>query len=264
MLTVGILGFGRLGQSIAKGLKKSKLFRLEASRRNSARARELAKQFKIRVYTNNHDLVRHSDILVLAVKPSQAELLLKEIKRSLKKKHLLVSVCASITNAQLRRWSGHKKIIRAMPNLPCLVNQGITVLSPLGVAKLEDLQTTVKLFESLGDVLVLDEAQLDAVTALSACGPAFMFTIIESFIEAGVKVGLSRDVSRQLVLRTFVGSGLMVEKTRMHPAALKDLVTTPAGCTIDGLQKLEEGRLRATMVSAVHASTKRASQLRQK
>ncbi len=266
-LKVGILGLGRLGTAILGGLKKSKAFKFElsASVRNLNKSRRLQNQFKIPVHIDNRKVAQWAEVLILAVKPKQAEKVLKNLRPHLKSNQLLVSVCASITHAQLKSWAGSKiKIIRAMPNLPGLIGEGVTVLTPSSHVSQESMSLVTEIFKSLGETLILEESAFDAVTALSACGPAFIFTIIESLIEAGVKVGVSREDSRVLVIRTLIGSGLMLEKTGKHPAELKDQVTTPAGCTIDGLQALEEGRLRATLLKAIVASTKRASQLRQR
>lgn len=268
MLQVGILGFGKLGQALSVGIKKSKLRRglkVSASVRRPNRARELTQKFGIPVLTSNAEVVKKSDVLILAVKPSQAEKVLRELSRSFKSHQILVSVCASIQHQQLRRWAGAKpKIIRAMPNLPSLIGEGITVLSPDKKVSLDEVSRVEGLFATLGDVLSLDESHFDAVTALSACGPAFIFMIIESFIEAGVKVGLPREVARRLSLQTMIGSGRMVQKLGVHPATLRDQVTTPAGCTIDGLVALEDGKLRATLIRAIQVSTNKASKLRQK
>lgn len=265
---IGLIGLGRLGSAIVKGLHKSsskKSFSILATVKSPKKARELSKQLKMRVGTDNHKLVSESHLIILAVKPYQAEKVLKEISGKLKKSQILISVCASITHSQLKKWTKSKvPVVRAMPNLPCLIGEGITAMALSPKVNQEQKKLIEDIFQSLGKTLILDEHHFDAVTALSACGPAFIFTIIESLIEAGVKVGIPRDSSRELVLRTLVGSGLMVEKSRAHPADLKDQVTTPAGCTIDGLQALEEGRLRATLLKAIVASTKRSSQLRKK
>jgi len=238
---------------------------VSATVRSPKRARELSRKLGISVGTDNRALVGASNILILAVKPYQAEKLLKEIAPKLKSSQILISVCASITHSQLKKWARSKpSIIRAMPNLPCLIGEGITAIALSSHSKRSEKEIAEKIFGSLGKTLILDESLFDAVTALSACGPAFIFTIIESLIEAGVRVGIPRDASRELVLRTMVGSGLMVEQTRLHPAELKDQVTTPAGCTTEGLQALEEGRLRATILKAIVASTKRSAALRKK
>lgn len=263
MTRVGILGLGRLGQALGAQLRKSKEFRVSATVRNPKRARDLHAKWKISVTTDNAELVRTSDVVILAVKPHQAQKVLQAVAGKFRKSQILVSVCASIQHRQLAHWSkGRPKIVRAMPNLPSFISEGMTVLCPGETVEKADLNLIQKIFAGLGRVMILDEAHMDSVTALSACGPAFIFTIIESLIEAGVKTGLPRDATRELVLQTMVGSALMVQRSRSHPAELKDQVTTPAGCTIDGLQKLEEGRLRATLIQAVLASAKRSAALR--
>ena len=262
---IAVLGFGQLGQALARGIQRSKnKIKIIASVRSGSKAEELSKKLNLEVYSQNKRVVEAADLLVLAVKPKQVAGVLKEVQKSLTKKKLLISVCASITLDDLRKAAGPDvRLIRAMPNLPSVIGEGICVLTPGESATSNDLESAKEIFGSMGRVIVLeDESLLDAVTALSACGPAFIFTIIESLIDAGVKVGLPRDASRELVLQTMVGSAKMVQELKAHPAALKDQVTTPAGCTIDGLQALEEGKLRATLLQAIIAATKRSRELR--
>ena len=148
-----------------------------------------------------------------------------------------------------------------MPNMPALIRQGMTGLAAGSSARPEHLQTALGIFRSIGRTVTVDEKHMDAVTALSASGPAFIYIVIESLAEAGVKVGLPRDLATELVAQTVLGSGAMVLETGEHPAKLKDLVTTPAGCTIDGILELEEGGLRVTLIKAVVRATGRAKEL---
>jgi pyrroline-5-carboxylate reductase len=152
-------------------------------------------------------------------------------------------------------------VIRAMPNTPCLIKQGMTAVAPGTHATDAHIQAARKMFDSMGRCLVVDEKHMDAVTALSASGPAFVYTIIESLIEGGVRVGLPRDVATLMAAQMVHGSANMVLQTGEHPAKLKDIVTTPAGCTVDGLLELEEGGLRVTLIKAVDRATRRAREL---
>jgi pyrroline-5-carboxylate reductase len=148
-----------------------------------------------------------------------------------------------------------------MPNTPCLIKEGMTAVAPGTHATDAHVQAAQKMFASLGRCLIVDEKHMDAVTALSASGPAFVYTIIESLVEGGVRVGLPRDVATLMAAQMVHGSANMVLKTGEHPAKLKDIVTTPAGCTVDGLLELEEGGLRVTLIKAVDRATRRAREL---
>ena len=152
-------------------------------------------------------------------------------------------------------------VVRAMPNTPAMVGAAMTAISPGPAAKPEHLETAKHLFESIGRALVVDEKHMDAITALSASGPAFVFVILESLAEAGVKVGLPREMATTLAAQTLFGSALLALETGHHPALLKDAVTTPAGCTIEGLMELEKGGLRVTLMNAVIKTTIRAREL---
>jgi pyrroline-5-carboxylate reductase len=152
-------------------------------------------------------------------------------------------------------------VIRAMPNTACLIKQGITAVSPGKHATPTHVQQARKIFDAIGRSLILDEKHMDAVTGLSASGLAFVYIIIESFIEGGVKVGLPRDVATLLAAQMVHGAANMVLETGEHPAKLKDIVTTPAGCTVDGLLELEDGGLRVTLIKAVDRATRRAREL---
>src|SRR5204862_6618484 len=152
-------------------------------------------------------------------------------------------------------------VIRTMPNTPCLIKKGMTGISPGKHATSQHVQQARKIFDAIGRSLIVDEKHMDAVTGLSASGPAFVYIIIESFIEAGVKVGLPRDAATLLASQMVLGAASMVLQTGEHPAKLKDLVTTPAGCTIDGILELEDGGLRTTLIKAVVRATHRAKEL---
>jgi pyrroline-5-carboxylate reductase len=152
-------------------------------------------------------------------------------------------------------------VVRAMPNTPCLLKKGMTGIAPGRNALQEHVELAKFIFDAVGRTVVVDEKHMDAITGLSASGPAFIYIIIESLAEAGVKVGLPRDIATELAAQTVVGAGTMVLETAEHPAKLKDMVTTPAGCTIDGILELEDGGLRVTLIKAVVKATHRAKEL---
>lgn len=257
---IGIVGMGKMGEALARGLRKG--FELEGTTRTKESAAESAKALKIKCHTDNKALVRGSDVVLLCVKPHQAREVLKSVAPSLTSKHLLISICASVTLKQLAQWSGGKAaIVRTMPNTPCLIGEGVTVFcAPEGTDK-KHVATAEKIFGTVGKTVMIEESLMDGATGLSGCGPAYVYLIIEALSEAGVKVGLARKVATLLAAQTMAGSAKMVLERGEHPAALKDEVTTPAGCTIDGLMALEEGALRVTLIRAVLAAAKRSRKL---
>lgn len=265
-MKIGVIGMGKMGEAIAAGLARSKSgggIQVGGTTRSPESAKEASKRLGIACHTDNRKIAAESKILLLCVKPHQAEKVLRAMDGALTAEHLLISICASITTTQLSAWSGGRcRIIRAMPNTPCLIGEGMTVLcGGEGVSKAQ-LQTAEEIFGPLGKTAVVEEDLMDGVTGLSGCGPAYVYLIIEALSEAGVKVGLSRKTATLLAAQTLAGSARMVLERGEHPAALKDEVTTPAGCTIDGLMALEEGKLRVTLIKAVLAATKRSKSLR--
>jgi pyrroline-5-carboxylate reductase len=195
--------------------------------------------------------------------------LLKEIAPEIGRKALLVSVAASVPTSYLEQrlaaasgGKGNKvAVVRAMPNTPASVGCGMTAICRGAHAGPADVEIARTMFDAVGRTVVVDEKNMDAVTGLSASGPAFAYIILESLAEAGVKVGLPRDVATLLAAQTMKGSASVVLETGDHPALLKDAVTTPAGCTIDGILELEEGKLRVTLIKAVVKATNRAGEL---
>jgi pyrroline-5-carboxylate reductase len=268
-MKIGIIGMGKMGEAILMGITRTGRTAkslLQGTTHTKESAGQSARALKIKCHTDNAKLAATSDVIILCVKPHQAETVMSEIAPHLKKKHLLLSICASITTEQLKEWSTGElpKIVRAMPNTPCLIGEGMTVLSAGQGVSPKDLKIAEEIFMPLGKTTVVNESLLDGVTGLSGCGPAYIYLIIEALSEAGVKVGLSRETSTLLAAQTMLGSAKMVLERGVHPAALKDEVTTPAGCTIDGLMALEEGKLRVTLIKAVLAAANRSVTLREK
>src|SRR4029077_6830629 len=178
------------------------------------------------------------------------------------RKQLIISVAASVPTSQIEQALGvDVAVIRAMPNTPCVLGVGMTALCKGKFADPKHVETASALFSIVGKTVVVDEKHMDAVTGLSASGPAFIYIILESLPEGGVKVGLPRDLATLLASQMALGAAKMVIETGDHPALLKDTVTTPAGCTIDGILELEEGGLRVTLIKAVVKATQRAKEL---
>jgi pyrroline-5-carboxylate reductase len=262
---LAVLGTGKLGGILLRAYLKQKLFspkNVTATVKHGEKAASLAKELGVAVSTDNCKAVRGADIILLGVKPQVVGDVLKEIAPELGEKTLVISVAASVPTTYIEQHAGAKvPVIRAMPNTPSAVGCGMTGICRGSHATAEHLDMTVAMFDTVGRTVVVDEKNMDAVTGLSASGPAFAYIILESLAEAGVKVGLPRDVATLLAAQTMKGAASVVLETGDHPALLKDAVTTPAGCTIDGILELEEGKLRVTLIKAVVKATHRAGEL---
>ena len=269
---LAVIGIGKLGGILLRAYLKQGLFvsnRVTATIRHAERAGALAKILSVVVTTNNREAVRGADIILLTVKPQTVAEVLQEIAPEIETQSLIVSVAASVPTTYVEQQLGaagsgkHKQVavIRAMPNTPAAVGCGMTAICRGAHAGPGHLEIARSMFDAVGRTIVLDEKHMDAVTGLSASGPAFAYIILESLAEAGVKVGLARDVATLLAAQTMKGAASVVLETGDHPALLKDAVTTPAGCTIDGILELEEGKLRVTLIKAVVKATSRAGEL---
>ena len=262
---VAFLGAGKMGGIILQALLKNGLLSPQstfATVAHEERAQALAAKLKVRVGTNNVEAARNADIIVIGVKPQVVEDVIREINGHITAEQLIVSVAASVPTAMIEKnLSANVPVVRAMPNTPCQLGAGMTAISKGKHASPEHVAMTCHMFEVVGRTVVVDEKHMDAVTALSASGPAYIYIILESLAEAGVKVGLPRDVATLLAAQTALGSARVVLETGDHPALLKDAVTTPAGCTIDAIMELEEGKLRVTLIKAVVKAAQRAKEL---
>lgn len=260
-----VVGLGKLGgllaeAFIARGLTQPK--DIVGTVRHKARAEKLDAKHPFPVHTDNPDAVADADIVLLAVKPQMIETVCEEIRSAVTKDKLVISIAAGVPTRSIERFlADGVPVVRAMPNTPCAVGAGMTVLCRGKAATDRHLELTKRLFDTVGRTLVLDERHMDAVTGLSASGPAYIYVILESLAEAGVKLGLPRDIATLLAAQTAKGAAEQVLVTGSHPALLKDEVTTPAGCTIDGLLELEEGKLRVTLIKAVVKASQRAREL---
>jgi pyrroline-5-carboxylate reductase len=229
---------------------------------HAERIEQLRRSLGVAGTLSNAAAVKGADIVLLAVKPQTVPTVLRELRDVLTPRQLLISVAASVSTKFIEKHLAQPvPVVRAMPNTPALLRRGMTGVAAGANARPEHLELALAIFRAVGRTLIVDEKHMDAVTALSASGPAFVYIIIESLAEGGVKVGLPRDVATELAAQTVLGSGAMVLETGEHPAKLKDLVTTPAGCTIDGILELEEGGLRVTLIKAVVRATERAREL---
>ena len=262
---LAVLGAGKLGGILLRGFLAHGLFSPEqvaATLRHSEKAAARSKELDIPVTTDNRAAVRGADIVLLCVKPQVVREVLEEIRSEIGVGTLVLSVAASVPTSYIEQHlSGKVPVVRAMPNTPCAISCGMTGICQGSHAKPAHVEIAQRMFDTVGRTVVVDEKNMDAVTGLSASGPAFAYIILESFAEAGVKVGLPRDVATLLAAQTMKGAASVVLETGDHPAMLKDAVTTPAGCTIDGILELEEGKLRVTLIKAVVKATQRAGEL---
>ena len=262
---IAVLGAGKLGEALITGLIEAGIARKPqfiATAGHQERLDQLRHRLGVDTTLSNGQAVRNSQLVLLCVKPQTVQEVVQQISDDLTPQHLLVSVAASVTTRFIEDILGKPvPIVRVMPNTPCLVKQGMSAIAGGKYAVAEHIGLAQNIFSAIGRTLILDEKHMDAVTGLSASGPAFVYIIIESFVEAGVKVGLPREVATQLAAQMVLGAASMVLQTGEHPAKLKDIVTTPAGCTIDGILELEDGGLRVTLIKAVVRATQRAREL---
>lgn len=264
---LAILGAGKMGGILLNAFLNSGLFaahQVAATVAHQANSAALGARLGIQCGTDNLAAARTANILVLGVKPTQIADLIREITPALTLGKLVISIAASVTARAMEEAAGEGAqlaVVRAMPNTPARVGAGMTALVRGRFANSEQVQLVRRMFETVGRVVEVDEKHMDAVTGLSGSGPAFHYIILDALTEAGVNVGLPRDIAIQLAAQTAYGAARMVLETGSHPALLKDEVTTPAGCTVDGILELEAGGLRGTLIKAVKRSTERAREL---
>jgi pyrroline-5-carboxylate reductase len=262
---LAVLGAGKMGETLIAGMLEGGMISNDsviATAKHAERLELLEKKYKIATTLSNRKAVKSADFIFLAVKPQTVKELLEEVRGEVSREQVVISVVASVTTSFIERvLDAPVPVVRAMPNTPCLVRSGMTAICRGSYAEDEHLTEAKRMFDYVGRTLILDEKHMDAVTGLSASGPAFIYIIIESLAEAGVKVGLPRAVATELAAQMTFGAAKTVLETKEHPALLKDVVTTPAGCTIDGILELEEGKLRVTLIKAVVKATQRAAEL---
>ncbi len=263
-LTVGFLGAGKMATALAKGLIESgsvEARNVIASDVIAAAAESFASATGGKIASSNDEVLKSASIVFLAVKPQSIPALLREISPQVQKHHLIVSIAAGITLGQMEKELPQARIIRVMPNTPCLVGSGASVIARGTYATADDAAQVLSLLSTVGLALEMPESALDAVTGLSGSGPAYVFQIIEALSDGGVLVGLPRAAATQLAAQTLLGAAKMVLETGEHPGQLKDAVTSPGGTTIAGLLALEQGGLRAALMNAVRSATERSRQL---
>ena len=261
---VTVLGAGKMGNTLIHAMRQGGLAadKIVATGRREEPLGRLAEREGVAISRDNRAAVAGAELVLLCVKPQVVAEVLDEIGGAMSDQQVLVSIAAGATTGLLEdHLPDQVPVVRAMPNTPSLIGAGMTALCGGRWASDSQIETARRVFAGMGRTMVLDERYFDAVTGLSASGPAFVYIIIEALAEGGVKAGLPRNVATELAAQACLGASRMVLDTKAHPALLKDDVTTPAGCTMDGILKLEEGGLRVTLIKAVIEATRRAGEL---
>ncbi len=262
---IAFIGAGNMTEALVHGLLKGGLAsagQLYATDTNPERGALMRARYGIKTGAANRDAAAWSQAVVLSVEPQVLDGVLDDLSPVVGSDTLVISVAAGYPIARLAgRLKAARRIVRTMPNTPCSVLAGVTAFAPGAEATDGDVDVVRTMFQSVGAVVQVEERLLDAVTGLSGSGPAYVYVAIEALADGGVKQGLSRAVAETLTAQTLLGAARMVLETGEHPGRLKDRVTSPGGTTIAGLHELERGRLRATLISAVDAATKRSQDL---
>ncbi len=260
MKRIAVLGAGNMGGALIGGILKAGVAdrdHLRAADRSLTRAEQIAKIYSIDVSVDgNAGVVKWADIVVLAVKPQILPGVMKEIQPFLREDQILLSVAAAVPVALLEKLAGLRMpVFRAMPNIPVVVGEGATAVATNGVGSPEHRALIESIFRAVGVVCFVDDDAMDAVTALSGSGPAYVYMVIEALIAGGLKMGLSHEVATRLAEQTVLGAAKQVKETGLHPAILRDQVITPGGVTIAAIHELERHGLRSMLISAVETAT---------
>ena len=262
---IGFVGSGQMARALAMGMVRAELIApaaISAHDQLPEAAEEFARAIPgARMVGSNADVVRSADVIVLAVKPHHVSSAASQMRGAITADKLIISIAAGIPLSQLATALGTDRIVRVMPNTPCLVGDGASGFALGRGASDEDGQFVAQVFGAVGSAFRLDEHLLDAVTGLSGSGPGYVFALIEALSDGGVKMGLPRTTALALAAQTVRGAAEMVVSTGEHPAILRDRVTSPGGTTIAGLAALEQGGFRAALINAVEAATQRSKEI---
>jgi pyrroline-5-carboxylate reductase len=257
---IAVIGAGNMGAALIGGILKAGVSTREhilATTRSEAHAQEIAERFSIRAMAGcNREAVDFADLVILSVKPSTLPSVLEEVHEAFRSDQILLSLAASLPMSVIERLAGRRMpVFRAMPNIPVVVEEGATAISFNAMTSPADRQLVEGIFRAVGVVCWVDEENMDAVTALSGSGPAYIYMVIEALIAGGLKMGLSREIATKLAEQTVLGAAKLVRETGLHPAILRDQVITPGGVTISAIHELERHGLRAMLISALETAT---------
>lgn len=260
---IGVIGAGVVGRALIKGMLDARAISrsgIWAVTRSSASADRAARDTGVTVHAGLREarpFIAKAETILLCVKPKEVVAVARELRDlGLPAKALVIYTAAGVSLATLEKILTDVAMVRAMPNTPCVVREGITAICGGARARAEHIRRTRQIFESVGRCVELQETNFDAVTGLSGSGPAYLYLVMEALADGGVRVGLPRDVALELVVQVARGAAEMVRQTGRHPAHLRDDVTTPAGCTIGGLLILEDGKIRSVLARAVEEATR--------
>jgi pyrroline-5-carboxylate reductase len=262
---LAILGCGKIGEILCAGLVASAWRRPDqiiVTARRSERAEELAARYGLHATTSNLEAAREARILIVAVKPQDVQDLLKEIAPGVTPEHLVLSVAAAISTGFIeRRLPAGVPVVRAMPNAPSQVREGIAGICAGAHAGAEHLKVAEDVLSHVGRVVTVAEPYMDAVTAVSGSGPAYFALVAEAMIDAGIMLGLSRATSTDLVVQTMLGTARLLGDEHMHPVEVRETVTSPGGTTIMAIRQLEMAGVRAALLNAIQAAMERSREL---
>jgi len=262
---LAVIGAGKMGEAMISGFLKSGKYKpqdIQIVEVIETRRRYMTQTYHVNSANDVKDAASFADIIIIAVKPGDVKQALEQIAPAMRKGKIVVSIAAGVTLEFLRKYlPKDTPVVRVMPNLACMVREAMIAVCSSENTKKEELEMVTNTLSLLGKVIRLDEKYLNLATGLVGSGPAYIYLIIEALADAGVRLGLPKDISTVLAAQTTLGAAKMVVETGEHPAKLKDMVTTPAGTTIEGLLALEEGKLRAVIINAVTKAAERAKQL---
>jgi pyrroline-5-carboxylate reductase len=265
---LGIIGLGKIGSAILRVLINSKTIEPEKIIIHDIKKDILldrSKETKVESAENNKSLVQKSKYIILAVLPQVIDGVLEEISSAISEDHVVITIAAGISIDHINKhFDKNVSIVRIMTNTPALVKAAATAISSNKFINQVELEYVKNLFKSLGLIVELEEKHLDAVTGLSGSGPAYLFIIIESLADGGVKMGLPRDIAVKLAAQTVLGAAKLVLETTKHPGELKDMVASPGGTTITAIHEIENAKLRATLIRAVEAATLKSKSMNEK
>ena len=263
---LAFIGGGAMGEAIIKGITGAKLMdpaAIYVGAHRQERAEYLHETYGVTGLVDNSEAVKDADMIVLAIKPQMVDsVLLGALVSAVPGKAVIVSIMGSVTIEKIAGiFKGHP-IIRTMPNTPLAVGAGMTAIAPDAGVSEEAVKTVTQIFGCCGETLRIQEKDIEAVTAVSGCGPGYVYVLIDALADAGVMAGLPRAAAIKLAAQTFAGSGRMILETGKHPAVLRDMVTSPGGTTIAGIRALENGAVRGALYNAVQAVLDRSEELK--
>jgi len=261
---ISFIGAGKMAEAIISGIIRNKLFapgNIFASDKDHQRLSHMVSKYRIKAAEDNVKAVIVSDVVVLSVKPQQKTAVLDQIKGSVETGQLFISIAAGIPLSLLEEKLSGCPVIRVMPNNPCMIGEGMSVISKGRNASDIDLKTTERIFASIGRTMILDEKHIDAATGLSGSGPAFVYRFMEALIEGGMKSGLDREIASELAKQTIMGAIKTVIETKVPASELCEMVASPGGTTVEGFKVLDEAKFNDIVADAVYAAAARAKQL---